>query len=90
MVDTLEIAKKLEGAGFQRQQAEAVAAVMAGGVGERDKQLEELRIGLEDVKAGLVRLEQKMETLIAKARTEQIIWTVGALGVLAGLLRLFP
>jgi|CXWL01.1.fsa_nt_gi hypothetical protein len=93
MVDTLEITKKLEGAGFERGQAEAVAAVVAGGAGARDKQLDEIRgdIGrisadLGEMKTGLI----KLETLIAKSRTEQIIWTVAALGVLATLLRLFP
>lgn len=93
MVDTLEITKKLEGAGFDRAQAEAVAAVVAGGAGARDKQLDEIggelgriRAEIGDVKSGLV----KLETLIAKSRTEQVIWTVGALGVLAALLRILP
>jgi len=86
MVDTLELAKRLEGAGFERRQAEAVAAAVAGGASERDKQLDELKDGVQAVRTDLARLE----TLIAKSRTEQIIWTVGALGVLATLLRIFP
>lgn len=93
MVDTLEITKKLEGAGFERGQAEAVAAVVAGS----DKQLEgvESRLGavetrLTGVEHGLKSLEHKVESQIAKARFEVVVWTVGALGVLAALLRLFP
>ena len=93
MVDTLEITKKLEGAGFDRTQAEAVAGVVAGGAGARDKQIDEIRDELVrirtevgEVRTGLV----KLEALIAKSRTEQIIWTVAALGVLAALLRIFP
>jgi hypothetical protein len=86
MVDTLEITKRLEGAGFERSQAEAVAAVVASGASERDKQLDEIRDAIQAIRTELVRIE----TLIAKSRTEQISWTVGALGVFAALLRLFP
>ena len=126
MVDTLEPAKKLEGAGFERRQAEAVASAVAGGATERDKQLDELKDAVQGVRDELkasvqgvrdelkasvqgvrdelrdavqgvrteiqsVRTElARLETAIAKSRTEQIMWTVGALGVLAALLRLLP
>jgi hypothetical protein len=86
MVDTPEITKKLDGAGFDRSQAEAVASVVAGGAGSRDKPLDEIRAEL-----GKIRVELgDVRTLIAKSRTEQIMWTVGALAVLAALLRLLP
>ena len=115
MVDTLEMAKKLESAGFERRQAEAVATAVAGGASERDTQLDDIKGSIQDVRTALreeiqtVRTElrdeiqavradiqgirtelARIETLIAKSRTEQIIWTVGALGVMAALLRLFP
>jgi hypothetical protein len=86
MADTLEITKKLEGAGFERGQAEAVATVVAGGAGARDKQLDEIRADIQRIGFDLAELK----TLIAKSRTEQIVWTVSALGVLADRLRLFP
>ncbi len=77
MVDTIEITKKLEGAGFERRQAEAAASALAGGVDERDKQLDELKEVVQSGHAGLkegmqsVRSElARMETLIAKSRTE--------------------
>ncbi len=93
MVDTLEITKKLEGAGFDRSQAEAVASVVASGAGARDKQLDEIRTDLGLLRAGVGELKTglaRLETLIAKSRTEQIIWTVGALGIMAALLRILP
>lgn len=38
----------------------------------------------------ILQLEHKLEAQVAKARFEVVVWTVGALGVLAALLRLFP
>lgn len=96
MIDTLELAKKLESAGFQRPQAEALASAVAGGTGERDKQLDELRESVQSVRDELRESIQglksdigRIETLIAKSRTEQIMWTVGALGALAAFARPF-
>jgi len=109
MADTLEIAKSLETAGFDRKQAEALAIAVADS--GREKQLREIveklnehdrrfdkleleigKIELEigKLESGLGSLEHKVEAQIAKARFEVVVWTIGALGVLAALLRLFP
>ena len=101
VLDTLEIAKRLKGAGFDESQAEAVTGVF------RDLQasdradlatkgdLERLEERLEAKFVGeFARLDAKIDTRIAELKADMIRWVFGIVfaqgALILGVLRFFP
>jgi F0F1-type ATP synthase membrane subunit b/b' len=101
-VDTLEIAKKLEAAGVERRQAEAISeSIRDGSKSDLDEAVTRLeaKIGSEisrleaKIDTTAQRLEARIETKIAEFRTEVFRLMVGQVVVfsaIVALLRFLP
>lgn len=103
VIDTLKLARRLEAAGFAREQAigaaEAISEVIGDAVVTRDHfdhRLEEMELRLDrrfgETDARIATLEANLRLHIADTRTELLKWLVGLLlgqtAIIAALVKL--
>ena len=81
-LDTLKTAKRLEEHGFDRKQAEGLAVELQEVIGMAFKDV----ATKDDLDRLATRLAAENRAAIAESRNTQIIWTIGTVLVLAGLL----
>lgn len=103
-LDTLEIVKRLKGAGFDETQAEAVTGVLRDlREGDRSElatknDITSLKVDLERLEGKLsneiARLDAKIDTRVAELKADIIRWVFGIVfaqgALILGVLRFFP
>ncbi len=96
VIDTLKLARRLEAAGFAREQAIGAAEAISEGIGEAlgtreylDHRLAETELRLD---ARIATSEANLRVHIADTRTELLKWVVGLLlgqtAIIAALVKL--